>query len=112
MTLPKRKPTRLKGYNYSTPRAYFITICTKDRKELLSEIIVGTGVLDCPQNILTQYGEIANKHLVNMSDFYENIKIDKFIVMPNHIHLIVVIEKSERSIRESTLQYKFKNMQQ
>ena len=101
MTLPKRKPTRLKGYNYSTPRAYFITICTKDRKELLSKIIVGTGVLDCPQNILTQYGEIANKHLVNMSDFYENIKIDKFIVMPNHVHMLIQILESSGQIGPS-----------
>jgi len=43
MELPKRKSTRLKGYDYSTPGAYFITICTKDRKELLSNIIVGDG---------------------------------------------------------------------
>ena len=41
MNLPKRKPTSLKEYDYSTPGAYFITICTKDRKELLSRIIVG-----------------------------------------------------------------------
>lgn len=41
MDLPIRKPTRLKGYDYSTPGAYFITICTKDRKQLLSEITVG-----------------------------------------------------------------------
>ena len=94
MSLPKRKPTRLKGYDYSVPGAYFITICTKDRKELLSKINVGTGVLDCPQNILTQYGEIANKYLVNMSDFYENIKIDKFIVMPNHIHMLIQISEN------------------
>lgn len=41
MELPKRKPTRLKGYDYSSPGTYFITICTKDRKQLLSKIIVG-----------------------------------------------------------------------
>ena len=91
MNLPKRKPTRLKEYDYSTPGAYFITICTKDRKQLLSRIIVGTGVLDCPQNILTNFGEIANKHLINMSNFYENIKIEKYVVMPNHIHLLARI---------------------
>lgn len=44
MKLQKRKATRLKGYNYSTPGAYFITLCVKDRKPLLSEIIVGTGI--------------------------------------------------------------------
>ena len=41
MELPKRKPTRLKGYDYSEEGAYFITICTKDRKCLLSDIVVG-----------------------------------------------------------------------
>ncbi len=91
MNLPGRKPTRLKGYDYNAPGAYFITICVKDRKKMLSRIIVGTGVLDCPQNILTSYGEIANKHLVNMSNFYENIKIDKFVVMPNHIHMLIQV---------------------
>ena len=101
MELPKRKPTRLKGYDYSTPGAYFITICVKDRKQLLSEIIVGTGVLDCPQNKLTPYGEIANRQLVNMSDFYENIKIDKYVVMPNHIHLLIRIVETDKSIGPS-----------
>ena len=48
MELPKRKPTRLKGYDYSTPGAYFITICTKDRKEMLSKIIVGDDALIVP----------------------------------------------------------------
>ena len=97
MELPIRKPIRLKGYDYSTPGAYFITICVKDRKQLLSKIIVGTDVLDSPKNILTSYGEIANKHLVNMSDFYENIRNDKFIVMPNHIHMLIQITQTGRA---------------
>ncbi len=96
MDLPKRKPTRLKNYDYSSPGIYFITICTKDRKELLSKIDVGAGVLDCPQNILTGYGNIANKHLINMSDFYDNIKIDKFVIMPNHIHILIQITKTDK----------------
>ena len=41
---PKRKTIRLKNYDYNSPGAYFITICTKNREEMLSEIIVGTGV--------------------------------------------------------------------
>jgi len=95
MNLPKRKPTRLKGYDYSCPGAYFITMCTKDREQLLSKIIVGTGVLDCPQCILTSYGEFAEKHLMNMSNFYQKIKIDKYVIMPNHIHMIIKISESD-----------------
>ena len=96
MSLPNRKSPRLKGYDYSQNGAYFITICTKNREELLSEIIVGTGVLDCPQNILKDYGKIANNHLENMSNFYDKIKIDKFVIMPNHIHILIQIFETDK----------------
>ena len=96
MDLPKRKPTRLKNYDYSTPGAYFITICVKDRKPLLSKICVGDGVLDVPENNLTYYGRIAEKHITEMSKFYENLSVDKYVIMPNHIHLLIQI-KSECS---------------
>ena len=91
MKLPQRKALRLKNYDYSTPGMYFITVCTEQHRELLSKIEVGTGLPDCPQNKLTQYGEIANSQLSVMSDYYENIKIEKYVIMPNHIHLIVQI---------------------
>ena len=91
MELPKRKPTRLKEYNYSTPGAYFITICTKDKKELLSKIIVGDGVLDVPKNQLTTYGQIAKKYINQLNEFYNNISVDKYIIMPNHIHMLLSI---------------------
>ncbi|MBQ3226912.1 MAG: hypothetical protein IJB48_07645, partial [Clostridia bacterium] len=89
MHLPIRKPTRLKGYDDSSPGAYFITICTKERKHLLSKITVGDGVLDVPQNQLTNYGEIAEKHIGQMDEFYNYISIDKYVIMPNHIHLLL-----------------------
>ena len=91
MNLPKRKPTRLKGYDYSTPEAYFVTICTQERKKILSNIIVGDGVLDVPQNILSNYGEIANKYIKQMNGFYKHISVDKYVIMPNHIHFILSI---------------------
>ncbi len=91
MELPKRKPTRLKGYDYSSSGAYFITICTKDRKEILSKILVGDGVLDVPQNELTTYGKIVEKYINQLSGFYSHITVDKSIIMPNHVHLLVSI---------------------
>ena len=89
-TLPNRKPTRLKDYNYSRPGAYFITICTKDKQKLLSEI-VGGGVLDAPQNHYTAFGEIANKYICQMNRFYQNISVEHYVIMPNHIHLLLQI---------------------
>ncbi len=90
MNLPKRKPTRLKNYNYNTPGAYFITVCVKDRKNLLGNI-VGTGVLDGPQNILSNYGKIAEKHIIKINNFYDYLSIEKYVIMPNHIHLLIRI---------------------
>ena len=91
----KRKPTRLKNYDYSSPGAYFITICTKGREKILSEISVGTGVLDGPQIKLTDYGEIAKKHIDDMNKFYDNLSVVNYIIMPNHIHLLIEIREAE-----------------
>ncbi len=88
--LPKRKPTRLKGYDYSSPGAYFVTICTKDKKPLLSKI-VGDGVLDVPQNILTPYGQIAEKYIHQLNAFFNHVSVDNYVIMPNHIHLLLLI---------------------
>ncbi len=90
MDLPKRKPTRLKGYDYSTPGAYFITICTKDRKELLSKI-VGDDAHIVPKNQVSQYGLVCNKYINNINNKYENVTVDKYVIMPNHIHLIIFL---------------------
>ncbi len=88
--LSVRKPTRLKNYNYSTPGMYFVTICTKGRKSLLGNI-VGYGDFDVPKMILSEYGKILDKYLKLMSERYSHITIDKYIIMPNHFHLILRI---------------------
>ena len=85
--LPKRKPTRLKNYNYSTSGAYFITICVKDRKQLLGKI-VGQGLAPA-ENILTKYGNIARIQIELLEERYKGIKIDKYVIMPNHIHILI-----------------------
>ena len=86
--LPVRKQNRLKGYNYSQDGAYFVTICAKDRHELFSRIVVGDG-LARPE--LTDIGT----EIVNMIDYingrYSGCKIIHFVVMPNHIHLLIQI---------------------
>ena len=90
-----RKTTRLSGYDYSSPGAYFLTVCTQDRKCLLSRI-VGTGVLDGPLVELTPYGEVAEKYLRQLDAFYENLCVDSYVIMPNHIHLLLVIQESAK----------------
>ncbi len=89
--LPDRKRLRLKDFDYSTSGAYFITVCTRGRKNILSRI-VGGDVLDAPKNVeLLPYGEIAKKYINQLNDFYDDIKVDRYVVMPNHIHIILFV---------------------
>ena len=104
MDLPKRKPTRLKGYDYSQNGAYFITICTHNRKCLFSNIV--GAIHELPENKLTPYGEIAKQIIEILPDRF-NVSIPNYVIMPNHIHLIIEInnDNEKRAIRESPLQY-------
>ncbi len=68
---------------------------------MLSEI-VGDGVLDVPKNELTKYGSIAEKYIRQMSEFYENVSVDKFVIMPNHIHAILCITDKKNELEHGT----------
>ncbi len=92
----KRKTPRLKNFDYNTVGVYFITICTKNRRCLLSRI-VGTGVLDCPQVELTESGKIAEKYINQLNGFYEHISVESYVIMPNHIHLLLFIKENGQS---------------
>ena len=99
--LPKRKPTRLKNFDYSTPGAYFVTVCTDQRRQILSRI-VGVDVLGDPQNVeLLPHGMVADKYIKQMNGFYENITVDQYVIMPNHIHLVLFV-REDGSPRTST----------
>ena len=107
MDLPKRKPTRLREYNYSTPGGYFVTICTHNRKNLFSRINVG-AIHESPESTLTKYGEMVEMVIEHLPERF-GIEIPKYVIMPNHIHLIITIpwtDEHMRSIHESTLQNK------
>ena len=87
MEFPKRKPTRLKGYDYCTPGAYFVTICTQNREQLFEMENVGNDLCVVP----SEQNRIIHKWLKETENKFDNIKIDKYVIMPNHIHIIVVI---------------------
>lgn len=91
MDLPKRKQIRLQNYDYSSPGSYFVTICTHERRCILSEIAVGDGVLDVPNVRLSPYGEIVAETLREMGKTYSWLSLDRYVIMPNHIHLLVQI---------------------
>ena len=121
--LPKRKSTRLQGLDYSSTGAYFITICTHNRENILSNIVwaidegmrgsskqenirCSVGALhEAPVIELSKRGLIIKNVVDNLPDSL-NVKIDKYIIMPNHIHIIAIIKEENkiRAIRESPLQ--------
>ena len=92
MDLPKRKPTRLSYFDYSTPGSYFLTVCTKDKKCILGEI-VGGGALDAPHIQLTNTGKVAQQHIVSGNSI-PGVIVDKFVIMPNHIHMILFLDET------------------
>ena len=92
MDLNSRKPTRLQKYDYSNNGVYFITICTKDKQKLFGHI-VGGGAFDAPKTVLSPQGKIVEKYILSTNNI-PDLKVDKHIIMPNHIHLLLKIENS------------------
>jgi len=80
-----RKRNRMAGYDYSRNGYYFVTICVKDRVEYLGEV-------KNEELCLNKYGRIVLKYWQAISDHYSNVFLDEWIIMPNHIHGIIVIE--------------------
>ena len=92
--LKNRKNTRLKGADYNRNQAVFLTICTKERRCILSRI-VGIGVLDGPQIELTKYGQIADKYIHQLNDFYDDLSVERYVIMPNYIHILLWVKGAE-----------------
>ena len=80
---PIRKWVRLKEYDYSSDGAYFVTICTLQKKHILSSITL-RDVHEAPELKLTEIGKIAESYIKTIPG------IDKYVIMPNHIHLIII----------------------
>ena len=81
--LPVRKNIRLKDYDYSKSGYYFITICTRCREFMF-------GTIENNVVILEEYGIVAERNLINIPLHIQNVRIDKYVVMPDHVHLILV----------------------
>ena len=103
MDLPNRKRTRLKGYDYSLPGAYFVTICTAKKSHLFGEIKNN-------EMHLSNIGKIVNKEISDIETHYENIRIDRYVIMPNHIHMIISILKTEGINPFPTVKYDIPNV--
>lgn len=79
-----RRSIRLKGYDYASPGAYFVTICVQDRECVLGEVVNGYMQV-------TKYGQMAHDFWDEVPVHFPNVSVDAFVVMPNHVHAIIVI---------------------
>jgi REP element-mobilizing transposase RayT len=95
-TMRRRKRLRLADYDYSEVGAYFVTMCAKDREHLFGEI--SNGVM-----CLNMFGETVQECWNSLPKHYSLMELDAFVVMPNHVHGIIVIVDPVGSIHESTL---------
>lgn len=77
-----RKSIRLRGYDYSQPGAYFITICTHQRQSLFGDIVDGVMMLNTA-------GNIAYSEWKNISGMRHDVSLCEFVIMPNHMHGII-----------------------
>ena len=87
---PQRKSPRLRGYDYAQSGGYFVTICTAGRAHLFGEIVAG-------EMVLSKVGEIAHQEMGKIPEYWSGwVDIDLYIVMPNHVHIIVVLVGTAR----------------
>jgi REP element-mobilizing transposase RayT len=89
-----RRSIRLKDYDYSQPGAYFVTICVQSKKCIL-------GTISNDQIHLSEFGRLSRDFWGQVQLYFDGISIDTFIVMPNHLHVIIVILESNHSVGQS-----------
>jgi REP element-mobilizing transposase RayT len=92
---PKRKQLRLKGYDYASDGAYFVTICAKSRTYVFWED-VGANIVR-PQNTLpfSAIGKIVDNKIQQIETIYRGVSVDKYCIMPDHIHILIVLTNHE-----------------
>ena len=96
---PERKTLRHKHFDYNEG-IIFITACTLERKCLLSQV-VGTDVLGDPYIKLTEKGKIVDKYICQLNDFYNDVSVTEYVIMPNHVHLLLFVRETDRRGRRS-----------
>ena len=87
MNFPQRKTLRYKSFNYSQSGWYYVTICIHNRKNLL-------GTMEHPDMILNEQGKMIEKWWINIKVRFTDVSLDEYIIMPNHIHGIIIISNS------------------
>src|SRR5438067_207353 len=89
---PSRKSLRLEGYDYSRAGGYFVTLCTEERRCLFGDVVNGEMKLNA-------LGQMVHDVWGGLAEHYPYTVVDKYMVMPNHLHGIVFLTGDERGAR-------------
>lgn len=110
MDIPKRKPIRLKNFDYSQDGVYFITICSEDRETIFSCINKNQD-LESAKTTLSKIGEICEKHLLDLENRFLFLKIISYVIMPDHIHaLLWIVNENNHQEKLSDIIRTFKSL--
>lgn len=96
--MPARKALRLSDYDYSRNGVYFLTICTHNRVCCLSDVGAHHDAPGPAQTVisLTAMGSVVERTLLDLPVRYPHIRLIKYVIMPNHVHLLLEIHQTER----------------
>lgn len=92
-----RKRIRIENYDYSTAGTYFVTICTANREKTLWNA-VGADIIRLDSLPLSDTGRLVEEGILQLSTHYENAAVDKFSIMPDHVHMLITIRADNRRI--------------
>jgi len=100
INLPNRQSTRLRGYDYAQAGAYFVTICTAERRPAFGRFHAG-------ELQLHPYGYIAAECWQRIPEHYPTVVLDEWIVMPDHFHGIIVLATESSATTNATTPARF-----
>lgn len=99
-----RKSIRLREYDYTNPNWYYVTVCTYKRENIF-------GKVEKDKMVLNEYGKIVEECWKAIPNHFEHVSLDYFVIMPNHIHGIIIIERRDTACCVPTMEdRKFREM--
>ncbi len=104
MNLPKRKLNRLAGYDYSQNNAYFITVCVKGKSHILWNDVEESKAFSIVDIPLSKLGKVVDAAINNIPKVYPNACVEKYAIMPNHIHMILLLTENSGAVQEEGLE--------
>lgn len=95
-TVRERKPNRLKFYDYSNAGWYYVTICTKNHINFF-------GNVKNEEMLLNDVGKVTEKMWLSIPDHYQFVELDEYVIMPNHIHGIIIIDCDNKNVEDEII---------